>query len=479
MNLQANYYVYLIAGITALGGFLFGFDTSVIADIHEQASLQLALSQWQWSKIVSSSVLGCVLGIPLSGLVADKLSRRALLQLVAIGFILGTVLCAQAHSFSMLISGRFLIGVCIGIASYITPLLIAEIAPANQRGRMVLLNGLALTFGQAAAYLIGYLLHDLGPSSWRLILGLGAVPAIILMLGMHYVPHSPRWLFKRFGEEAARKVLEKIRTTPEEIQRELAEMRHCILGGEKNNCSPYAAGRRGRLFKPPMRYVLVVGIVLGLFQQFSGINAILYYGPLIFTQAGFTPYKQALLATFCLSVVNFIMTAMTLISVDRLGRRPMLLSGTGLAGAALLVTSMLFTAHFPGHEYWLLFSFSLYVIGYCMSVGSLFWVVIAEIYPLAVRAQAMSIATVAQWSGNFIVAISFLGIYEYLGPSSTMATFSLLCFLACAFCYWFIPETAGVSLEQIEENLFAGHALRQLGRPLHGEIDHLTREEAS
>ncbi len=468
MHGEVKRYVYLITTITALGGFLFGFDTSVIADIHQQASAQLSLTPWQWSKIVSSSVLGCVLGIPLSGLFADRVSRRLLLQLVALGFILGTALCAQAHGFTTLLCGRFLIGICIGIASYITPLFIAEVAPASQRGRMVLINGLALTFGQAAAYLIGYLLHDLWPFSWRLILWLGALPALSLLIGMRYVPHSPRWLFKRFGEESARRALQMLRTSPEEIEAELTEMRLCTHRTHTKRLS---------LFKAPVIYVLMAGIILGLFQQFSGINAILYYGPLIFTSAGFTPFKNALLATFCLGVVNFVFTAITLFSVDRLGRRQMLLCGTVLAGVALLTTSLLFNAQFPGHKYCLLLAFAIYVMGYCISVGSLFWVIIAEIYPLAIRAQAMSIATVVQWSGNFLVAISFLGIYQQIGPSSTMAIFGLLCLLAFAFCYRFIPETAGVSLEHIENNVFAGNALRDLGQPFTKRAARLSREE--
>ncbi len=468
MHSEVKGYVYLITTITALGGFLFGFDTSVIADIHQQASQQLSLSPWQWSKVVSSSVLGCVLGIPLSGLFADRVSRRLLLQLVALGFILGTALCAEAHEYNTLLCGRFLIGVCIGVASYITPLFIAEVAEARQRGRMVLINGLALTFGQAVAYLIGYLLHDLWPYSWRLMLWLGVIPAMTLMVGMHYVPHSPRWLFKRYGEEHARRVLQKLRSSPEEIQTELDEMRQCLHSGQT---------KRQSLFKAPIVYVLLAGIVLGLFQQFSGINAILYYGPLIFTDAGFMPFKQALLATFCLGVVNFVFTAITLFSVDRLGRRNLLLCGTVLAGVALLTASVLLNAHFPGHKYWLLLSFAIYVMGYCISVGSLFWVIIAEIYPLAIRAQAMSIATVAQWSGNFLVALSFLGVYQHLGPSNTMAIFGLLCLLAFAFCYRFIPETAGVSLEQIEDNLFAGNALKELGQPLIKKSKRISREE--
>jgi len=285
---------------------------------------------------------------------------------------------------------------------------------------------------------------------------------------MQYVPHSPRWLFKRLGMNEARKVLQKIRATPEEIQTELAEMSQCVHGSQTRPIS---------LFKPPISYVLAAGILLGLFQQFSGINAILYYGPLIFTSAGFAPLNHALLATFCLGVINFVFTAITLLSVDRLGRRNMLLSGTLLAGIALLTTTFLFNAQFPGSKYCLLLAFTIYVMGYCISVGSLFWVIIAEIYPLTVRAQAMSIATLVQWAGNFLVAISFLGLYQYMGPSLTMGIFGLLCLLACAFCYWFIPETTGVSLEEIEQNLFAGHALRDLGQPVLPELKQMTPSE--
>ncbi len=398
-------YIYLITAISALGGFLFGFDTSVIADIHIQASQQLSLSQWQWSKIVGSGVLGCIFGILLSGIFADRLSRRLLLKLVAIGFVLATALCAQAHHFTTLLGGRFFIGVCIGIASYITPLFIAEIAPAAQRGRLVLLNGLALTFGQAIAYLVGYLLNDIWPFSWRIIIWIGAIPAALLFMGMQHVPHSPRWLFKQFGREEARNTLQKIRATPAQVQAELDEIHQCVHGYQS---------RRLHLWKPPVVHVLLAGILLGLFQQFSGINAILYYGPLIFTTAGFTSFNHALLATFCLGFINFIFTGITLLSVDRLGRRNMLVGGTLMAAVALLATSVLFNAQFLGCKYWLLLSFTIYIIGYCISVGSLFWVIIAEIYPLAIRAQAMSIATLVQWAGNFVVAISFLDLYSAL-----------------------------------------------------------------
>lgn len=197
MDGNISKYMLLVAMIAGLGGFLFGFDSSVIADVQEQIIRQLSLSSWEWSLVVSFSLLGSIVGIPLSGYLADQISRKTLLKTVALGFILGTACCALANTLNSLLAGRFIIGVCIGIASYIAPLFIAEISPPQKRGTLVLINGLALTFGQAIAYLIGYLLTDSVAASWRLILWTGVIPAILLFVGMLFVPHSPRWLFRK------------------------------------------------------------------------------------------------------------------------------------------------------------------------------------------------------------------------------------------------------------------------------------------
>lgn len=457
MNNGMNSFVMLVALIAGFGGFLFGFDSSVIADIKDQVINQLALTDWQWSQVVSISLIGCVLGIPISGLFADKLSRRFLLQLVALGFISGTVLCASSHSLGCLLLGRFIIGICIGIASYIVPLFIAEIAPPHRRGTLILINGLAITFGQAIAYLVGYFLHDYSAASWRYMFLIGSAPALVLLTGMCCVPNSPRWILKRYGVDETIKVLKKIRSVNYNIHQEINEIRSSL--------SSYHPNVR-LVFKAPILFVVVVGMALGIFQQFSGINSIVYYGPVVFEDAGFFPIKNAILATFCMGSINFLFTLITLYCVDKLGRRFLLLTGTFIAAISLFCVSFIFSHPIPGQKFWIFASFSFYIVGYCISVGSLFWVLISEIYPLHLRGLAMSIATVTQWGANFIVSISFLAIYESIGSALTFSLFGLICCMAWLFVYYFVPETTGISLEKIEENLMSGKKIREIGLAL-------------
>jgi len=456
MKSETNGFVLLVAIIAGFGGFLFGYDSSVVADMKDQVMQQLSLSDWQWSKVVSFSLLGAVLGIPLSGLISDHLSRRTLLILVALGFILGTALCATANDLNTLLWARVLIGVCIGIASYITPLFIAEIAPPKKRGALLLINGLAITFGQAIAFLTGYFLHDTSSSSWRLLLWIGLIPALILFFGMFLAPHSPRWILRRYGEKEALRVLKSIRSPDADIASEMAE----IAGLQT------LPVKWRQLLKAPIIFVLLVGIGLGVFQQFSGISAVMYYGPVIFKSAGFASMKNAILATFGMGLINFIATAFTLLTVDRFGRRSLLLNGTFIAALGLFVVAALFYLNVPHLSLAVFLGLSCYVVGYCISVGSLFWLIVSEIYPLHVRGLAMSIATVSLWGANFLVSISFLELYQAAGEAMTFSLFGGICLLACAFVYRFIPETTGVSLEKIEENLAAGMRVRDIGQAI-------------
>ncbi|CEG57079.1 sugar porter family MFS transporter [Legionella fallonii] len=457
MNKGVNSFVFFVALIAGFGGFLFGFDSSIIADVKDQVMTQLSLSEWQWSQVVSISLLGCILGIPLSGFFADKLSRRHLLKMVALGFILGTVLCTLSNNLALLLVGRFVIGICIGIASYVAPLFIAEIAPPNKRGALVLINGLTITFGQAIAYLIGYFIHDYSAHSWRFLFAMGCVPALILFMGMYFVPHSPRWIMKKYGADETVRTLKRIRPYGYNIHNEMDEIRSNLNQTQLN----YKV-----LFKSPIIFVLGVGVALGVFQQFSGINAIMYYGPVIFQSAGFYPVKNAILATFWMGTINFLFTVLTLFYIDKLGRRFLLLSGSLLAALSLFMAGLFFNTALPGQKFWILGTLSTYVMGYCISVGSLFWVLISEIYPLSVRGLAMSIATVVQWGANFVVSLSFLAIYQNLGQMLTFTLFASLCLLAFFFIYHFVPETTGVSLEQIEKNLMMGKKMKDIGQQL-------------
>ncbi len=341
---------------------------------------------------------------------------------------------------------------------------ISEIAPPNHRGALVLINGLTITFGQAIAFLIGYFLHDFSQASWRYLFGLGSVPALVLFIGMYFVPHSPRWIMKKYGVDETLKVLRRIRPQQFDVKKELEE----IQGNIK-----YKKQKYGLLLKAPLIGVLLVGIILGIFQQFSGINAIMFYGPVIFESAGFFPVKNAILATFCMGAVNFLFTLFTFIYIDKLGRRFLLLTGTLIAAVSLFFVSFFFSHALPGQKFWILASLSFYIMGYCISVGSLFWVLISEIYPLHVRGLAMSIATVMQWAASFVVSISFLNLYQSAGQILTFSVFGFICLLAFLFVYYFVPETTGVSLEQIEKNVMAGAKTRDIGQPLNDESNNL------
>ena len=455
-NDKQTLFVILVCTIAGLGGFLFGFDSSVIADTKDQITTQFFLSDFQWSLIVSISLLGSIVGIPISGFfAADKISRKNLLMISALGFAVGSIVCAEATQPWILLLGRFFIGICIGIASYAAPLFISEVAPPAMRGGMILINGVAITFGQAFSFLTGYFLHDSSTSSWRLILWVGVVPAVLLLLGMQFVPHSPRWMLATHGIKKARTILLKIRGEAD-VETELRDIQFSISHMQYRSTFPH-------LLSKPFIYVLIIGTVLGVFQQFSGISAIMYYGPVIFEELGFQPVKTAILATFLMGMVNCVFTIITLLMVDKIGRRSLLLGGTLIAALSLIVAGACYDLTWIGKKWLLLFFLSTYVMGYCISLGSLFWVMIAEIYPLKIRGLAMSVASMVQWIANFIVSISVLSIFHYLHEAKTFWLFGSVCLIAYLFIYYFIPETSGVTLEKIEQNLLAGKKMRELG----------------
>lgn len=323
---------------------------------------------------------------------------------------------------------------------------------------MVLINGIAITFGQAFSFLIGFFLHDSSESSWRLILWIGVVPAILLLIGMLFVPHSPRWVLATQGIKKARVILQKIRH-PACVEVELREIQFNIHQSQYRSSLSF-------LFSKPFISVLTIGTVLGVLQQFSGISAIMYYGPVIFEGLGFKPVKIAILATFLMGMINCVFTIVTSLTIDRLGRRALLLGGTLLAGISLILAAICYDTAWADKKWAILFLLSTYVIGYCISLGSLFWVMIAEIYPLKIRGLAMSVASTVQWIANFLVSISVLSIFNYLHEANTFLMFGSVCLIACLFIYYFVPETSGVTLEKIEENLLAGKKTRELGGAL-------------
>lgn len=438
--MNKNVYLGIVAGFSALGGLLFGYDTGVIsgAILFIRNDFQLSISQVEG--VISAVLFGALAGAACAGLLSDRFGRRKLLFYIALLFILASLGSAFAMNANWLIFNRILVGIAIGVSSMVTPLYIAEISPAYIRGTLVSLNQLAITIGIVASYLVDYSLA--GTENWRWMVGLGVVPAVILGLGMAFLPESPRWLYKRGFQDRALQVLTSINGKEEAI-REIEEIHEYI----KIPTTSFM-----QAMSPWLKRALVIGIGLAVFQQFTGINTVIYYAPMIFEFAGFKTASNAILATGVIGVVNVLATFVAIWLVDRVGRRPLLLYG--IAGMVISLALLGASFHFPylsGNLSWLtLATLIAYVISFAVSLGPIFWLLISEIYPLSVRGKAMSIATISNWLANLIVAFTFLTLIDLLGPATTFWLYGIVGVMAWFFSYFLVPETKKMTLEEIE-----------------------------
>jgi len=451
---QPNRFIYLVTVIAALGGFLFGYDTGIISGALMFVRQTFPVSTVVAEIIVSSVVFGALFGAIISGRLADNYGRRRMLIVASIMFIVGTLIASLAPEVSWLIFGRFILGLAIGVSSYTTPLFISEIAPLERRGRLVLLNAIMITSGETIAFIVDYALVP--THSWRLMFITGLIPAVLLLIGMWYMPATPRWMMLKGMVDKARVNLAKIRGR-RNVDHEIKAIQRTL---------ELEQGSWRDLINKRLISVLVIGLGLGVLQQFVGINTVMYYGPTIFREAGFHSASAQVFATFIMGVVNVLFSLVALLLVDRIGRRKLLIYGLTLAAVSLALLG--YNLH---HEtsstlsHWLtLVLLITYIAGYCVSLGSLFWLIIAEIYPLNIRGVAMSFVAAIQWGANFIVAATFLSIIHLLGMASTFWLYGVMCIIALAFCYFLVPETKGISLEQIEDNLHQGKRWRRLGK---------------
>ncbi|MDD5495661.1 MAG: sugar porter family MFS transporter [Candidatus Omnitrophica bacterium] len=463
--------IYTIAFIAALAGLLFGYDTGVISGAILFIKDQFKLTAGAQEGVVSSVLLGAVIGAAFSGGIADRFGRRRSIIVTALLFAVGAIGSALAPNLNMdiaysqsnfhitipavavIILFRLMIGIAIGVASYVAPLYISEISPADIRGGLVSLNQLMITCGIVVSYLVDYML-SMGQQEWRWMFGFGAIPALILIVGMISLPDSPRWLMSKGLVEQARGVLSRTHRK-ESVEEAINEINKTL--GQKE-CS------WAEVFEPCLRPALFVGIMLAFFQQVTGINTIIYYAPTIFEFAGFASHNVAILATIGVGMVNVLMTVVAIWLLDKVGRKPLLY--VGMAGMALSL-GMLGVAFFlptlSGALKWIAVGSVLcYIASFAVSLGPIFWLLIAEIYPLRVRGRAMSLATVANWGFNMIVAATFLTLMEKLGKPGAFWLYGALSVAGIIFTYLFVPETKGKTLEQIEEHLRSGKSLRTL-----------------
>ncbi|XVH30718.1 sugar porter family MFS transporter [Haloferacaceae archaeon DSL9] len=458
-----NRFVYVVAALAALNGLLFGFDTGVISgailyinETFEMGSLfGLGLgSEWVEGIVVSGALVGAIVGAAVGGTLADRIGRRRMIFVSATVFFVGSFIMAVAPTVEWLVVGRVIDGIAIGFASIVGPLYISEISPPKIRGSLVSLNQLTITSGILLSYFVNFGFADgallafaqslVTAESWRWMLGAGMVPAVVLAVGMVFMPESPRWLLERGRRSEAVTVLERTRSASQ-VESELDEIRETAA---------VESDDLGDVLEPWVRPALVVGIGLAVFQQVTGINTVIYYAPTILESTGFEN-TASLLATVGIGVVNVAMTVVAILLIDRTGRRPLLLVGmSGMFVTLLFLGGAFYLPGLSGIIGWLATgSLMLYVAFFAIGLGPVFWLLISEIYPLKVRGAAMGVATVANWGANLVVSLTFPVLVAGIGQSGAFWLFALLTAGAIVFTYYLVPETKGRSLEAIEADL--------------------------
>jgi sugar porter (SP) family MFS transporter len=438
---QSMGYVVLLATISAISGFLFGFDTAVINGVLLLLRRQFTLSDLQTEMAASSLLLGCLLGAAGASMIGDRYGRKLSLIFSALLFALSSVGAAVANSVTVFSMARLLGGLAIGLASVLTPVYIAEISPSKSRGTLVSLNQLAIVVGILAAYLVNWQLARLGESSWRWMLAAAAVPSVAFFCGLLVIPESPRWLISKGRQSEGEKTLVRIYGAQSAAEQVQAVQR----------AAASEEGSWREVFAPAMRKRLAVGIALAIFCQVTGINTVLYYGSIIVSEH--FPGQStgvALAANVIIGAVNLVFTIVAMIYLDRWGRRAVLMIASGGMGVALTV--LVIALHVQNAPVtFVLGSILVYVAFFALGMGPGPWLIISEIFPTKVRGRAASLATSALWSGTLVVTFTFLSLVNSLGLGGTFAIYGALSFLCLFFIWKSVPETKGKTLEQIQE----------------------------
>lgn len=434
-------YIVGISFISALGGYLFGFDFAVISGALPFLRTQFALDAVWEGFLTGSLALGCIAGCLIAGGVADRYGRKPGLMAAAIIFAVSSLGIAVTNTLTLFIIMRFAAGIGVGMASMLCPLYIAEISPAQVRGRNVAINQLTVVIGILITNLVNYFLADKGADSWRWMFGLGVVPSAVFLTGVLWLPESPRWLIKADRDENARKVLNKI-GSQQFAQQTFSAIENSMEGAPKQS---YKA-----VFEKSVRPAVIVGITLAIFQQFCGINVVFNYTSTIFESVGANLNRQ-LFETVAIGVVNLVFTLLAMWQVDKLGRRPLMLGGALGLSILYIVLALLLQNKAPAG---LLSVFVLLAIStYAMSLAPVTWVLISEIFPNKIRGLASSVAVVSLWGAYFILVFTFPILAKKLGAFGPFYLYAGICFLGFLFVKKKVRETKGQTLEELEQHL--------------------------
>jgi len=427
---------YLAAMVAAIGGLLFGFDTAVINGAIVFIKRQFGLSDTQTEIAASSLLLGCVVGASVAAFTSDRFGRKRVLLAAAALFTLSSIAAALPRDLIEFAVARLLGGVAIGIASTLSPLYIAEIAPAQQRGSLVCLNQLAIVAGILLSYSVNYLLTGAGPSNWRWMFASAAVPSIGFLFTLLLIPESPRWLVQKGRlQEAEHFLVQSV--GPQTAVTEIEAIRDAI------------AEQRGELLDPTFRKALVVAIVIALASQFTGINTIIYYGSIVFLEH--VPHQTAstaLWANVIIGAINFLATIVGMLLIDRSGRKRLLSSAFG--GMALSLVGVSAAIRFQASGTFVLIFILTYVACFAVGVGTGTWVLMAVIGPTRARRKAMAVATVCLWCGTLLVTLTFLSLVNLFTAAGVFLLYAVISIGAFLFVWRGVPETKGKTLEEIE-----------------------------
>jgi sugar porter (SP) family MFS transporter len=432
-------FIILVSFVAALGGLLFGFDTAIISGTIPYITSYFSLDEYMLGWSVSSILIGCAIGAMVAGVFADRYGRKFTLIICAILFALSGIGAGLSHQLYLFVLFRLIGGLGVGAAAMVSPMYIAEIAPAKWRGRLVAFYQMAIVFGILLAYFSNCLFDGMGINNWRWMFASQAAPSLLFLVFLLFVPETPRWLIKKGRKREAQAILEKAGNNA--IDKQLAEIESSFHHQNKISLR--------QIFSKTYKPVLFIGIMVAVFQQITGINSILYYAPVIFKETGMDS-SSSLLQTIGIGVVNVISTFIAIGLVDKVGRRKFLLAGSLLMGISLTVVALCFQYSYFDHYIVLIFML-IYVAAFGCTLGAVTWVYLSEIFPNLIRGLALSIATLSLWLADFVITYTFPIMAKQMGTATTMYCYACLCAVAFVYMLLKVKETKEKTLEEIEK----------------------------
>ena len=451
-------YVLFMAVVAAIGGILFGYDTAVISGTISNVTAQFGLDTLQQGWYVGCALIGSIIGVLFAGALSDSIGRKKTMLIAATLFCLSAVCCAISADFVQLVCFRIIGGVGIGIVSIVSPIYISEVSPADRRGTMVSLYQLAITIGFLAAYLVNFWIQDAAESSeygsgvwnhlmkeemWRGMLGSMTVPALLYFIVIFLIPESPRWLIVKGKGDKAIRTLTRIYGDMTHAVAQLEETRASIAGETKSEWKA--------LLQPGILKAVIIGSAIAILGQFMGVNAVLYYGPEIFSKAGLSG-SDSMFSQVLVGAVNMLTTVIAVFIIDRVGRKQLIYWGV----SGMIVSLLMIGAYFLWGDAWglgngfLLAFFLFYVFCCAISISAVVFVLLSEMYPNSVRGRAMSVAGLALWVGTYLIGQLTPWLLENLTPAGTFFLFAVMCIPYILIMWKAVPETTGKTLEEIE-----------------------------